>query len=416
MRMVGRFTPPGDKSISHRIALMSLIAHGSCLVRGISNAKDVDTTLKAVRALGGGVRKVPGGLLLEGTAEGTGPTERIWCGNSGTTMRLLMGILSSSLGTHILDGDPSLRRRPMERVARPLSLMGARIKTTNGGAPVTVEGGPLNGIEYRLPVASAQLKSALILAATRAHGPTTIWEPVPSRDHTERIMRLCGGRILRLPGGLQIQSSQLTLPEEFDVPGDISSAAFLLCGAAILPGSDLVARNVGLNPLRTGFLDVLSRMGVDVLVEVHREEPEPQGDVRVKHHPHLEACEVRPNEVPGLIDEIPILALVASQAQGTSRFMGVGELRHKESDRVSSIVSQLGLLGANIRVEGEDLLVEGPTRLSHVPRVSSFGDHRIAMTLRIASLLCGQEIYIEEEGCTEISYPDFHSTLEGLLR
>jgi 3-phosphoshikimate 1-carboxyvinyltransferase len=282
--------------------------------------------------------------------------------------------------------------------------------------PVTVSGRPLHGIRFSLPVPSAQLKSAVLLAGVQASGPTEIMEPEACRDHTERMLALCGARIRRTPGRWWVERSTLQLPPRYRVPSDISSAAFFLCAAAVLPGSDVVAEGVLLNPQRTGFLDVISRMGADVEVERQGDEPEPWGRVRVRHSPDLHGCEVGAGEIPRLLDEIPILTLMASQAAGTTVFRRVGELRVKESNRLQALTSQLAAMGARVIEKGDDLRVEGRSALTCPASLESYGDHRMAMTLRLAGLLADGEPRIREEECVAVSYPDFHETLGELGR
>ncbi len=415
MSLRGDFSPPGDKSVSHRVALFSLLARGTCRVENYSPCADCASTLGAVRALGGGVEQRDGGLVLQGRDGKLVSRAEIDCGNSGTTMRLLMGILAGVRGHYRLDGDDSLRRRPMARVARPLAQMGARVACAREGRPpVEIAGGGLQGIRYRLPVASAQLKSALLLAGLQARGETVVEEPVKSRDHTELMLRQWGADIQPCPGGWQVGPSLITLPPRFFVPGDPSSAAFFLCAAALIPGSRVLARGVLLNPTRTGFITVLERMGVQVGIRLQGREPEPWGDIEVAHTPGLRACTVEAKEIPALVDEVPILALVASQARGTTVFKEVGELRIKESDRLGAVESQLGAMGARIRVQGRDLLVEGPTPLSLPGGLDSFGDHRIAMTLSLAGLLAGGRARIQGEECAAVSFPDFQRVLGEL--
>ncbi|MEW5912136.1 MAG: 3-phosphoshikimate 1-carboxyvinyltransferase [Thermodesulfobacteriota bacterium] len=415
MRLVGSFNPPGDKSISHRIGLLSLLAGGACRVSNFAPGKDCASTLAAVQALGGVVRRRDGQVLLEGLRGRLKYEAELDCGNSGTTMRLLMGLLAGVPGRFTLIGDESLSRRPMERVAAPLRLMGAEVECRQGRPPVRVMGGGLKGIDYRLPVASAQLKSAVLLAGLRASGPTIVQEPAPSRDHTERLLALCGAQISRTGGAWRLEPSALTLPASLRVPGDASSAAFFLCAAAVTPGSQVTAEGVLLNPTRIGFLSVLERMGARVQVDEQGDQPEPWGRVRAAFSPQLRGCRVAAAEIGGLVDEVPILALVASQARGATVFEQVGELRLKETDRLAALVSQLGALGARLQVRGEDLVVEGPTPLSAPRALDSLGDHRMAMTLRLAGLLAGARPAIVGQECVAISYPSFEATLEGLL-
>jgi 3-phosphoshikimate 1-carboxyvinyltransferase len=413
MSLTGVLRPAGDKSICHRLGLISVLARGRCRIDNFSPGADCASTLEAVRRLGGSVRAAGPEVVLEGAAGNVAGAE-VDCGNSGTTIRLLMGLLAARPGVFSLLGDESLCRRPMQRVAEPLTLMGGQVRPTNGRPPVAVSGRNLTGVTYQLPVASAQLKSAVLLAGVQAEGMTTVIEPRPSRDHTERLLQKCGADIDKDNGCCRVRRSDLRLPENIRVPGDISSAAFFICAAAVIPGSDLRVVGVLLNPTRTGFLGVLARMGCRLEVELRGTDPEPWGTIGVAYSPELTGCEVSADEVPTLIDEVPILALAATQAQGTTVFRGVGELRVKETDRLAAIVSQLSALGADLGVQGDDLFVTGPTRLNVRGPLDSFGDHRMAMTLTLAGILAGHPATIQDQDCVRISYPNFFSDLKRL--
>jgi 3-phosphoshikimate 1-carboxyvinyltransferase len=414
LSLIGAFSPPGDKSISHRLALMALAANGETRVTNLSDGDDVATSLKIAERMGAKVVREQGSLLIRGGRPTDAPELFLDCGNSGTTTRLLMGILAGLPGTYTLSGDESLNGRPMERVAIPLRLMGANITTQNDRPPVVIRGKALKGVQYRLPVASAQLKSAILLAGLFADSPTTVIEPIPSRDHTERMIRLFGGSITTDGERITVQPSNLTFTPDFRVPGDISSAAFFLCAAAVIPGSRVTAQGILLNPTRTGLLPVLKRMGVDIEIQEKGHEPEPFGDVTVSYSPDLKAAIVRPEEIPLLVDEVPVLALVAGQANGRTVFQGAGELRVKETDRLTAVADQLGAMGANIIVNGDELVVDGPTPLKTPDRLESYGDHRMAMMLRLASRLAGCDGLIVDEECAAISYAAFHQDLERM--
>lgn len=415
MRLKGSMSPPGDKSVSHRVLLMAVLARGDCRVTNLSDGADVRSSLEAVRSFGSETYWDGPVLRLRGLDGRVNESVQVDCGNSGTTIRLLMGILVGRPGTFILDGDESLRKRPMARVADPLRRMGAKVECRDGRSPVTIDGGPLTGVEYSMPVASAQVKSALLLAGVQAEGATIVREPRPSRDHTERMLERFGARISRAENGCRVERSELILPPSFHVPGDPSSAAFFVCASAILPGSEVAAEGVLLNPTRIGFVDVLRRMGADITTEQLNDDPEPWGRIIVRYGPELIGCQVPGRDIPALVDEVPILALVATQARGTTVFEDVGELRHKETDRLAAIASELNRMGADIRVEGDALVVNGPTPLAASGMLQSFGDHRMAMTLRLAALLNGDRPPIEDEACVRISYPGFNADLEGLL-
>jgi len=416
MGLVGSFSPPGDKSISHRVVLLSLLASGAARVTNLSPGMDVRSSLPAVSARGVVLSPEGDGLIIEGAAGRFAQRAYIDCGNSGTSMRLLMGILAGRAGQFVLDGDDSLKNRPMERVAKPLRLMGARVETTSGRCPVSISGGNLHAIRYEPTVASAQVKSALLLAGVQADGPTTITEPLATRDHTERLLALCGARLLRIEGSWSVIPSELSLPESFHVPGDISSAAFFLCAACMIPGSRVTAEGVLLNPTRTGFLQVLRRMGADIRVEIRGQTPEPWGTVEARFSPDLTACDIAGNEIPSLVDEIPILALVATQAHGVTAFREARELKFKESDRLAAVRDQLAIMGAHITVDEDCLVIEGPATLKAPQRLNSYSDHRMAMMLRLAALLDHAQPRIDGEESVAISYPGFRHTLEGLMQ
>lgn len=413
MSLQGSVTPPGDKSISHRAGLFSLLASGACRVSNFSPCADCASTLAAVSRLGGKVERQGEEVVLRGAAgELTGAA--VDCGNSGTTMRLLMGLLAGRPGSFTLDGDASLRRRPMARVADPLKRMGARVSTTEGRPPVTIEGAALSGQRHELAVASAQLKSALLLAGLQAAGETLVIEPHLSRDHTERLLAAMGADITQVDRGWRVRPSAINLPESLRVPGDISAAAFLLVGALITPGSQVTTLGVGLNPTRVGLISVLERMGAKLEVREEGQEPEPWGRVSAAYTPGLMAAEVLPGEIPLLVDEVPILALAATQARGVTVLRSINELRIKESDRIAAIITQLGAMGAKLWDHGEDLFIEGPTPLTPQGSYDSYGDHRIAMTLAVAGVLCGQTLEVAEAACAGVSYPDFYRDLEAL--
>jgi len=397
------------------VALFSLLAEGVCAVQAYSDCEDCASTLKAVAQLAGGVQRSAEGLTLTGAGGRRVAEATIDCGNSGTTIRMLQGILAGRPGTYILDGDASLRRRPMERVALPLRQMGATIETTEGHAPVTLRGARLKGVDYVLPVASAQLKSAILLAGLQADSPTRITEPASSRDHSERMLRAWGADLRQEGHTVVVSPGRLTMPPTFVVPGDASGAAFFISGAVIVPGSDVTGTDVLLNASRTGWVEVLRRMGAVIETQVESESPEPMGSLRAVPARNLKACAVSAEEIPNVIDEVPILAVVATQARGTTVFHEAGELRVKECDRLAAMVTELGRFGADVRVEGDDLIVRGPTRLRAPTTIcESYGDHRIAMSLRIASLLCGDLVAIRDEACAAVSYPEFARTFAAL--
>jgi 3-phosphoshikimate 1-carboxyvinyltransferase len=411
--VVGHVAVPGDKSISHRAVLLGAIAEGDTHVRGFGRAGDTQASIDAVRALGVEVEDIADDeLVVHGGKLSSGSVD---CANAGTLMRLLMGVLSGLDGRFVLTGDESLSSRPMERVADPLRRMGARIDTDEGHAPVEIEGAPLLAIDYELPVASAQVKSAILLGGLNAEGATTVVEPVPTRDHTELMLEAGGVPVQRRPTSVTVQAGVLRLGE-VEVPGDFSSAAPLLVAAALVPGSDLTVHGVGLNPRRTGLLEVLKRMGVRVSIfNRHRFGRELVGDVQVQHG-ELSATEIGAAEVPLLVDELPLVALLAASAHGETVVRGAKELRVKESDRIEAVTDLLRATGAHVRSREDGWAITGvPTRLRG-GSVESRGDHRIAMLGAVVGLASSQGVEIEGAETVAISFPGFYDVLDSLVK
>jgi len=414
----GRVKVPGDKSISHRALLLGAIAEGTTRIRNFLPAADCLATLACVRALGVEVERlseldlIVQGRGLSGLME---PKDVLDCAGSGTTMRLLAGILAGQPFYSVLTGNEQLRRRPMGRIVEPLRRMGATVFGRDDGRlpPLTVIGGNLRSIEYELPVASAQVKSAILLAGLYADGPIVIREPGPARDHTERMLAAMGadigvdGATITLRGDTKLSSLDIV------VPGDVSSAAYFIAAACLAPGSEVAVEGVGVNPTRTGFLDALRKMGADILVDNQQEiSGEPVTDVVVRAG-ELRGIEVRGDQLPRMIDEFPILAMVASQAQGTTVVSDAAELRVKETDRIANVTVELRKLGLRIEERPDGFVVEGPTRLAGA-QVNSHGDHRLAMSLAIAGLLAEGETTIGGAECIVDSFPGFEETLRAL--
>jgi 3-phosphoshikimate 1-carboxyvinyltransferase len=412
----GDVTVPGDKSIGHRALLLGALADGTTVVRGFSRGADVLATLEAVRRLGATVEDDGHTLHVTGAGLELGADRQtaIDCANSGTTMRLGMGLVAGVGGACTLDGDGSLRRRPMERVAEPLRAMGARIVTSDGRPPVRVEGGGLTAIEWTLPVASAQVKSAVLLAGLRARGTTRIGEPLASRDHTERLLAHMGVSIRSGGGTVVLAGGQRLRAAEIPLPGDPSSAAFLAVAALIVPGSEVRLRDVGLNPTRTGALAILRRMGADIRLERTRDEAgEPRGDLVVRAT-RLRGTAITPDEVPAAIDELPVLVVAAALASGETRLDGAAELRVKESDRLEAL-AQLGGLGVPITVHADGLVLQGlDGRPLAGGRVEAGGDHRIAMAFAVAGLCATGGVEIADPDCVGVSFPGFFAQLAAL--
>jgi len=406
---------PGDKSVSHRSLLFAALARGESRVRGLLRAEDVHSTWKAVEALGAGVREEGGLVVVTPPERLSEPGDVIDCGNSGTSLRLLAGVLAGVPGLSVLTGDASLRRRPVRRVVEPLRRMGAELfaRGQDRLPPLVVRGKALRGTRHVLEVASAQVKSALLLAGLFADGETTVVEPALSRDHTERMLRRMGAPLT--VRGLEVSVSPGTLSGgEVDVPGDISSAAFFLCAAAALPGSEVTALGVGTNPTRTGLLDVLAEMGAEVATHDERESAgEPRADVTVRGQ-ELSAVRIGGPLVPRLIDELPVIMVLATQARGRTVIRDAQELRVKESDRLAAMGETLAAAGARIELFEDGCAIEGPTPLRGVA-VSTRMDHRIAMSMAVAQLFApGSEVVLDDVACVGTSFPSFFDILDRL--
>jgi 3-phosphoshikimate 1-carboxyvinyltransferase len=414
----GEVRVPGDKSISHRALILGAIASGTTRVRNFLPANDCLATLRAVRALGVEVEQVsPDELLVHGVGlRGLRePSEPIECGGSGTTMRLLAGLLAGQPFDSVLAGNAQLSRRPMDRVVIPLREMGATITGRDGGrlAPLSISGSRLGGTTYRLPVASAQVKSALLLAGLFAEGITTLEEPLPTRDHTERMLAAMGVEVESRQGAVSVRPPSQLRQLDLCVPGDISSAAFLLVAASIVPDSRIALPRVGVNPGRTGILRALARMGSHVVLHNERlEGGEPVADLEASYTP-LRGIAVGPEEVPNMIDELPILAVAATQARGVTEIRGAAELRVKETDRIATTVEELSRMGAKIEALPDGFRVKGPTQLRGAV-VSSHGDHRLAMALAVAGLVADGETVVQDAECAQDSFPGFESALASL--
>ncbi|HET9362347.1 MAG TPA: 3-phosphoshikimate 1-carboxyvinyltransferase [Vicinamibacterales bacterium] len=416
----GQVRPPGDKSISHRYALLSALADGTSTIRGYSTGGDCRSTLNCLRALGVSIEPVdqtPAGLTLEIAGLGLGglrpPGAALDAGNSGSTMRMLAGVLAAHPFSATIEGDESLRRRPMKRVAAPLERMGARIESNDGWPPLTIHGtASPRPIDFEPDVPSAQVKSAVLLAGLHADGRTTVTERTGTRDHTERALVEFGVAVTREGNKVAIQGRQRLTARALEVPGDLSSAAFWMVAAASLSGSEIVIRQVGLNPTRTGILEILQRMGAAVVVQADSDDGgEPVGSVTVRHGA-LGSAEVAPHEVPGVIDELPVLGALATHG-GEIRVTGAGELRVKESDRISALADGFRRMGGEIEEFPDGFHVRGHRRLRGGD-VDARGDHRLAMAFAIAALGASGPTNIHDAGAAAVSYPEFFTVLESL--
>ncbi|HZQ17021.1 MAG TPA: 3-phosphoshikimate 1-carboxyvinyltransferase [Gaiellaceae bacterium] len=408
----GHLAVPGDKSISHRALLLGAVSDGETDVRGFGRSADTESTLAAVRALGarvdddGGDRLTVHGVGLRGLRGG-----EIDCGNAGTLARLVTGLLAFQDGTFTLSGDESLSARPMERVAGPLRRMGAKIETTDGRLPLTITGAELTAIEYAPEVASAQLKSAVLLAGLGARGRTTVIEQRPTRDHTELLLRDAGVRVIVRPTSVSVDPPERLRLPAVDVPGDFSSAAPFIVAATIVPESRITIHDVNLNPRRTGLLDVLDRMGGRVgVVARRRAGAEQAGDLEVRSA-ELTATEIGADEVPLLVDELPLFALLAAHARGESRVTGAAELRVKETDRIDAVVDGLRAIGVRAHGLPDGFSVTGVPARPRGGRVDSRGDHRIAMLGAVAGLASREGVEIEDAASVAVSFPGFFDLL-----
>ncbi|MBZ5515112.1 MAG: 3-phosphoshikimate 1-carboxyvinyltransferase [Acidobacteriia bacterium] len=413
-RLVGTVEMPGDKSISHRYAMLGAIAEGPSEIRFFASSADCQSTLDCLKKLGVKIERRDDVVTIQGVGL-TGlkaPREPLDAGNSGSTMRMLAGILAGQSFPTVIGGDASLSRRPMKRVIDPLTQMGARIKSAEGGLPpLEIEGGTLKPVRYELPVASAQVKSAVLLAGLYAEGETTVVEPVATRDHTEIALEQMGADIGRHRLSIAVRGRARLEGRKWYVPGDISSAAFFLAAGLLVGESNLVIRNVGLNPTRTAILDLLATMGGRVKVlNVEMLNGELLGDLHVEPGP-VRGGGIPSELVPGLIDELPVLAVLGTQAEQGLTFHGAAELRVKESDRIAVVAENLRRMGAEVEEFRDGMRVAGRAKLRGA-EIDTQGDHRIAMAFAVAGLVAEGTTVIHDSGCVDVSFPEFFDTLE----
>lgn len=418
-KLKGNIFVPGDKSISHRSLILGSISQGETRVCNLLNSLDCLRTLGCMQALGVKIELDENnsvnikGKGLDGLQEAKGILD---VGNSGTTIRLLTGLLSGQNFYSVLNGDNSIRKRPMKRVVQPLRLMGADIWGREDGhfAPLSIKGSKLNPFQYTLPVASAQVKSALLLAGLYATGETVIREPLSTRDHTERILEIMRADIKISPPEIKIKGGTELRSTDIFIPGDISSAAYFITAASILRDSQIIIKQVGINPTRTGIIEILKKMGTKIdILNYQIKSNEPQADLMIEYS-KLKGVEIKEENVPFLIDELPLIAVVATQAQGKTVVSGARELRVKETDRIKAIVSELKKMGADIEEREDGFAVNGPTRLQGAV-CKSYNDHRIAMSLAVAALLAEGKTVIRNSECIDISFPGFEKTLQNLI-
>ncbi len=417
----GTIYVPGDKSISHRAVMLGTLAQGTTTIRGFLPANDCLATVRCMTVLGASIEeRTSTELIVQGVGARGGlrePAVVLDCAGSGTTMRLLAGILAGHPFYSVLTGNESLRARPMARVATPLRKMGATVlgRDENRLPPLTIRGGNLRGIEYTLPVASAQVKSAILLAGLYADGPTIVYEPGPARDHTERLLAAQGVRVDSEGGAITLTPPDGPLnPLNITVPGDFSSAAFLLVAACLVPGSEVTVRGVGTNPTRTGLLDIMAAMGAAISVDHERESGgELLADVTAGYSPDLRATTIGGDLVPRAIDEFPLIALLATQANGTTVVRDAAELRVKESDRIGNVIRELHRLGSRAEESADGFAISGPISLQGTA-VDSHQDHRLAMMLAVAGLIAHGETRVSDAACIADSFPGFWATVNSL--
>ena len=418
-KIKGNIFVPGDKSISHRSLILGSISRGETRIYNFLNSLDCLKTMECMQVLGVGIELDEDnsvnikGKGLYGLQE---PKAILDVGNSGTTIRFLTGLLSGQNFYSVLNGDNSIRKRPMKRVVQPLRLMGADIWGREDGhfAPLSIKGSKLHSFQYTLPVASAQVKSALLLAGLYATGKTVISEPLSTRDHTERMLETMQADIKISPPEVKIKGGTELRSTDIFIPGDISSAAYFIAAASILRDSQIIIKQVGVNPTRTGIIEILKKMGTKIdILDYQIKSNEPRADLKIEYS-ELKGIEIKEEMVPLLIDELPLIAVVATQAHGKTLVSGARELRVKESDRIKAIVSELKKMGADIEEEEDGFTVNGPTRLQGTV-CESYNDHRIAMSLAVAALLAEGKTVIRNSECIDISFPGFEKTLRKLI-
>ena len=412
----GEITIPADKSISHRAVMFSSIARGKCIIRNFSSGADCLSTLNIFKQLGVNINQADDKTLIIQSDGVLKPSATpLNAGNSGTTTRLISGILAGQNFDSVIIGDASLSKRPMKRIIDPLTLMGANIESVDGHAPLTIHGCKLRGINYTSKLASAQVKSCVLLAGLNAEGETTYTEPYISRNHTELLLDYLEADIGVNGNIVTIKPSTLTA-KDINIVGDISSAAFFIAAGLIVPDSDFVIKNVGLNPTRAGIIDIVNRMNGEInILNQHTESGELVGDIRVRYNDSLKGCIIEGEDIPRLIDELPVIAVLASQAEGQTIVKNAEDLRNKESDRIKCLVSELTKIGINITETSDGFIIEGKSKISGGAELESYHDHRLAMSFYIAGLIADEEIGINGFEWTKISFPEFEELIGKLI-
>lgn len=403
----GEINIPADKSVSHRAVIFSSLANGKSVIKNFSNGQDPQSSLKICKALGVDIEQ--NGTILTVKSNGVlkAPKNQLDCGNSGTTIRLMAGILAGQNFDSVLTGDESLSKRPMKRIIEPLKLMGANIESDNYNAPLKITKNKLHGIDYYSPIASAQVKSCILLAGLYAEGETTFKEIYTSRNHTEIMLKNMDANINIKNGIITIQKSELK-PLKIDICGDISSAAYFIVAALIIPKSNIILKNVGINPTRAGILEVVKQMNGNIEILNQREVcGELVADIRIEYSPDMTGTTIQGEIIPALIDEIPVISLLATQCNGQTIIKDASDLKNKESDRIQTTVNELKKLGAEIEQTPDGMIINGKTNLSGDTEVNSYKDHRLAMTLYVAGLICKKEISIKDFEWVNISFPEF---------
>ena len=409
----GSVNIPADKSISHRAVMFTSLAKGESIIKNFSKGQDPLSSLNVCKTLGINAEFKNDLLIINSTGKLSAPSSNLDCGNSGTTMRLMSGILAGQKFNSTLIGDESLSKRPMKRVIEPLSLMGAEIKSNDYKAPLYIRGQNLHGIDYVSKLASAQVKSCILLAGLNAQGKTSFTEPYVSRNHTEIMLQYMGANISVNNNTVTIEKSELE-PRTIEICGDISSAAFFIVAGLIVPNSKIILKNTGLNPTRTGILEVVAKMGGDIQI-LHKRtvSGEVVGDIQISYS-ELKACTIEGSLIPRLIDELPVIAVLATQAEGTTIIKDAQDLRNKESDRIKAVVTELQKIGADIEETPDGFIINGRTNLKGGVEVETYHDHRLAMSLFVAGLICEKPLSINGFEWVNISFPEFEKLFESL--